>query len=243
MLLTTAGDGKAPCSNCLRQSRPCAYPLSRRGKRSKPSKQQHSRDEASTRMSDLRMVPYQPLRNGQTVNAFATAGESQEPVGSFTSVPIASQGFSTSPTMTCSITNPGLGDSQGLDSGALTDSYLRSVPPTTGSSLLRTSDFTAQAESEAPSEQQDQNEEPVNSPGQYWEHHGPWSWLSVCSQPGIRWVCDRTHSEDFVEVANDLTKALSRRLRLKLDQVRSRCSDEPNEDLAWRYVNGGCCGS
>ena len=81
-------------------------------------------------------------------------------------------------------------------------------------------------------------EELVPVQNTYWEHHGPWSWVSVCSQPGIRWVCERTQTDDFVEMANGLKKAWSRRLKLKRDQARPRRSPEVDESTAWKYVAG-----
>lgn len=71
-----------------------------------------------------------------------------------------------------------------------------------------------------------------------WEHHGPWSWVSVCSRPGLRWVCARTHSDDFVDIANGLTKTWSRRLKMQgFTPQRARMAD-PDRATAWSYAQG-----
>ena len=71
-----------------------------------------------------------------------------------------------------------------------------------------------------------------------WEHHGPWSWVSVCSQPGLRWVRERTGTDDFNRVATDLTKTWSRRLKMEKDGAAKRQLREPSKSVAWTYVTG-----
>lgn len=71
-----------------------------------------------------------------------------------------------------------------------------------------------------------------------WEHHGPWSWVSVCSQSGLAWVCRTSGNEDFIEIASELTKTWSRRLKTTRSQsFAARCA-EPDEGTAWKYVEG-----
>ena len=72
----------------------------------------------------------------------------------------------------------------------------------------------------------------------HWEHHGPWSWASVCSPPGVRWVCDRIHSNDFSDIANDLTRSWSRRLKVKRNEAIGSKSVEISEHTAGKYVAG-----
>jgi len=89
-----------------------------------------------------------------------------------------------------------------------------------------------------------------------WEHHGsaqtdppmlstvltprirPWSWVSVCSRPGLRWVCDRARTDEFVEIANGLTKTWSRRLKMKRFQNLKAKAPELDRALAAKYVAG-----
>ncbi|EXJ59415.1 uncharacterized protein A1O5_12296 [Cladophialophora psammophila CBS 110553] len=71
-----------------------------------------------------------------------------------------------------------------------------------------------------------------------WEHHGPWSWVSVCSRPGVRWVCERTKSDEFSEVASGLTRTWSRRLKMKRYRPLQIKYPDPALALAWKYVEG-----
>lgn len=72
----------------------------------------------------------------------------------------------------------------------------------------------------------------------HWEHHGPWSWASICSPPGVRWVSDRTACTEFGDIATDLTKAWSRRLKLMRARTVAQKSTEPDEPTAWKYISG-----
>ena len=67
-----------------------------------------------------------------------------------------------------------------------------------------------------------------------WEYHGPGSWLSICSEPGVRWVCDRTGAMDFTESARDLTQDWTRRLNLRRDLTRTK-APELDIKTAWLY--------
>lgn len=71
-----------------------------------------------------------------------------------------------------------------------------------------------------------------------WEHHGPWSWVSVCSQPGLRWVRERTGMDDFNRIATGLTKNWSRRLKMKKTGTVQRQVREPSKMVVWTYVTG-----
>ena len=74
------------------------------------------------------------------------------------------------------------------------------------------------------------------------EHHGPWSWVSICSQPGLKWVCERTRTDDFIEIANGLTKTWSRRLKMqRFQNVRDK-GPEIHRTTVWRYVAGRTLG-
>lgn len=71
-----------------------------------------------------------------------------------------------------------------------------------------------------------------------WEHHGPWSWASVCSQPGVKWVCAKLRSDEFLDTANGLTKTWSKRLKMKRFHQFETKALEPDAALAWKYVKG-----
>lgn len=73
-----------------------------------------------------------------------------------------------------------------------------------------------------------------------WEHHGPWSWVSVCSSPGLKWVSERAGNDDFVDIAYGLTKTWSRRLKMnRFRPIKSKWP-EPEKRDAWKYVTGKC---
>ena len=71
----------------------------------------------------------------------------------------------------------------------------------------------------------------------FWEHHGPGAWVSICSEPGLRWVCARTGSIDFIESAKGLISGWTKRLRFK-DGSSAQRTPEPDEATAWRYCTG-----
>ncbi|KAJ5756857.1 fungal-specific transcription factor domain-containing protein [Penicillium manginii] len=68
-----------------------------------------------------------------------------------------------------------------------------------------------------------------------WEHHGPGSWLSICSTPGVEWVSSKTGTTRFYEVAQGLVMGWTKKLTLASDKIRERCP-EPGVEDAWKYV-------
>ena len=86
-----------------------------------------------------------------------------------------------------------------------------------------------------------------------WEHHGestisglvvlalkdigPGSWLSICSQPGTRWVAERVGNAEFNRSAKVLTLGWSQRLKLMSPRNKSE-EPEPDEQTACKYCTG-----
>ncbi|KAJ6024475.1 fungal-specific transcription factor domain-containing protein [Penicillium herquei] len=68
-----------------------------------------------------------------------------------------------------------------------------------------------------------------------WEHHGPGSWLSICSTPGVQWVSAKTGTTRFYDVAQGLVMGWTKKLTLESDTIRERCP-EPGVEHAWKYV-------
>ncbi|KAJ5585689.1 fungal-specific transcription factor domain-containing protein [Penicillium hetheringtonii] len=68
-----------------------------------------------------------------------------------------------------------------------------------------------------------------------WEHHGPGSWLSICSTPGVRWVSAKTGTTRFHEIADGLVMGWTKKLTLASDTNRERCP-EPELGNAWKYA-------
>ncbi|CAI7580131.1 unnamed protein product [Penicillium pancosmium] len=68
-----------------------------------------------------------------------------------------------------------------------------------------------------------------------WEHHGPGSWLSICSTPGVQWVSAKTGTTRFYDVALGLVMGWTRKLTLASGTNRERCP-EPGVGNAWKYV-------
>jgi hypothetical protein len=68
-----------------------------------------------------------------------------------------------------------------------------------------------------------------------WEYHGPGSFLSICSKPGIDWVSEKSGSTDFVGIAKTFSHETTR--PLKLDRkINSQRAPEPDPEAAWRYA-------
>jgi hypothetical protein len=88
-----------------------------------------------------------------------------------------------------------------------------------------------------------------------WEHHGessqfslifsshfftvigPTSWLSICSEPGIGWVSERTGVVDFAKSAKGLTLGWTRRLKLDYGATRER-APQIDAETAWGFSKG-----
>ncbi|CZR52471.1 uncharacterized protein PAC_02348 [Phialocephala subalpina] len=68
-----------------------------------------------------------------------------------------------------------------------------------------------------------------------WEYHGPGSFLSICSKPGIDWVTEKSGSIDFVGIAKTFSRETTR--PLKLDRkINPQRAPEPNPETAWKYA-------
>ncbi|KIV78617.1 hypothetical protein PV11_06251 [Exophiala sideris] len=63
---------------------------------------------------------------------------------------------------------------------------------------------------------------------------GPSSWLSICSIPGVNWVCERTGSREFSDSARDHLKVWTKRMKLQGQMSREK-SAEPDGSTARRY--------
>ncbi|RVX72409.1 hypothetical protein B0A52_03597 [Exophiala mesophila] len=68
------------------------------------------------------------------------------------------------------------------------------------------------------------------------ENYGRESWLSVCSPSGIAWIQNQVASDDFTNIASDLTASWSKQLRLSRNEAAQRGA-EPQADLAWKYTH------
>ncbi|KAF2491273.1 hypothetical protein BU16DRAFT_564980 [Lophium mytilinum] len=66
------------------------------------------------------------------------------------------------------------------------------------------------------------------------EHHGPQSWLSICSDSGVRWVSQKIGIPDFNNSASSLTNVISR--GLKMQQMNKHQRPEPDRETAWSYT-------
>lgn len=66
---------------------------------------------------------------------------------------------------------------------------------------------------------------------------GPGSWLSICSNPGIKWVCERTETSGFHESAKGLTLGWTKRLKLQGSMSRHK-APELDLETAWLYSQG-----
>lgn len=71
-----------------------------------------------------------------------------------------------------------------------------------------------------------------------WEHHGPSSWVSVCSPPGLKWVCERMGTNEFIDSAKLLVHTWSSRLTMKTHPVTAQRRPEPDATTAWAYTLG-----
>lgn len=70
-------------------------------------------------------------------------------------------------------------------------------------------------------------------------YQGPGSWLSICSEPGLRWVASRAGTTKFDQSARGLVMGWTERLSLSRRANRER-STELGPELAWTYVRCVC---
>ncbi|BCS23676.1 fungal specific transcription factor domain-containing protein [Aspergillus puulaauensis] len=68
-----------------------------------------------------------------------------------------------------------------------------------------------------------------------WEHHGPGSWLSICSKPGVRWVASKAETSRFGPIAHSLVMDWTKHLTVSQSLSRERCP-EPDRETASRYA-------
>jgi len=71
-----------------------------------------------------------------------------------------------------------------------------------------------------------------------WEYHEPWSWTSICSDTGSKWLWTVTGNRGFAASAKRFAKDLVRRSSYDRYLSTSAASPEPDEATAWRYVTG-----
>ncbi|KIW27762.1 uncharacterized protein PV07_07470 [Cladophialophora immunda] len=68
-----------------------------------------------------------------------------------------------------------------------------------------------------------------------WEYHGPRSFLSICSRPGIQWVASKTGNSSFNTSARTFTTYITGRLKIEKMLSKER-KPEPDQEIAWRYT-------
>lgn len=66
---------------------------------------------------------------------------------------------------------------------------------------------------------------------------GPGSFLSICSQAGVKWVSERTGSSNFGASASDLAAFVASILKLHQTSKIERVA-EPDGETAWKYSHG-----
>lgn len=68
-----------------------------------------------------------------------------------------------------------------------------------------------------------------------WEYHGPGSFLSICSKPGVDWVGEKTGSSDFIGIARMFSRDVTRLLKLDCKISLDR-TPEPDRETAYRFT-------
>ncbi|OQV03055.1 Fungal specific transcription factor domain-containing protein [Cladophialophora immunda] len=112
---------------------------------------------------------------------------------------------------------------------------MRTPPPWSGQTATIDSAFSLDDRSVG---NDDTNEYTFSTPTQIWEHHGPGSWLSLCSEPGVSWAAEKIGGENFAKSAQKLTAAWNRRWQFdtKTPTNSNRVDgSEPEPATAWKY--------
>ncbi|KIX06975.1 uncharacterized protein Z518_04951 [Rhinocladiella mackenziei CBS 650.93] len=70
-----------------------------------------------------------------------------------------------------------------------------------------------------------------------WEYHEPWSWTSICSETGSKWIRSVTGSRDFVATTKRFAQDMVPRSSYDKYLSASARSPETGEATAWKYVD------
>ncbi|KIW06082.1 uncharacterized protein PV09_03253 [Verruconis gallopava] len=68
------------------------------------------------------------------------------------------------------------------------------------------------------------------------EHHGPTSYLSICSHPAVRWISQMGSAPDFVSTAQNFSLNTTRTLKLD-SKLSTERAPEPDADIARIYCD------
>lgn len=248
-----AGVDGIPCKDCRRRDKLCVVPPSRRKKRVSTPQVSAPIEDRLARMEAL-------LQNAVTTNPPAPASISVNHTGANGAEAVESTGTpsdTVSETITSSREEFRL-TGQRRRHGKATSSSWTSLPkdsysntsqgfaldhsnvfPDGLSHVLQPAeqprDSTTDQENIASS---DNEEGVIQLQSVNWEHHGPSSWVSICSPPGLRWVCGRMGTNEFIDSAKLLVHTWSSRLTFQHHQIPAQRQPEPDAATAWAYTSG-----
>lgn len=231
------GSGGSPCGNCARRDKPCIYPPSLRKRRADEAQTSNEIETRLRRMEALLQAgreaeASQTLQNPIWLSRPATA-DSPTPVHLRSALSTQSSALPWYQSRR-----------NGTSSSKTSPTDIHSKLPITvlqGSQKASHLDLEDVAFNFEPSlaglgGQANYEESEMPSQEIQWEKYASGSWMSVCSQPGQRWVCKRTGSVDFVEIAKALALGLKRRLTIEQELSSPKAPDEPDEATAWTFV-------
>ncbi|KAB8212103.1 fungal-specific transcription factor domain-containing protein [Aspergillus parasiticus] len=222
-------DGSDPCGNCLDRGKQCIYPvLQRRGRKS--NEQRTIRSCASPAKTIERPNDW----GGCNVfsNTTTTTDRPSFSIAEMRQGQIHREPSLTGPgQISQNITETaGSADRVAVGEMAFSIGLSRTLPHGNDTENVHRRPPTPR-DSEIDREEATMDLQAIN-----WEHHGPGSWLSICSTPGVQWVSAKAGTTRFDEIAQDLVMGWTKKLTLASDSIRERCP-EPGVETAWRYVS------
>lgn len=251
-----AGVDGIPCKDCRRRDKLCVVPPSRRKKRVSTSQVPAPIEDRLARMEAL-------LQNAVTTNPPAPASISLNQAGTHSVEPCATVETTATPSDTVSETIASSREEFRMTDrltrhGNATSSPWTSLPKDSYSNTSQgfaldhsnvfpdglshdlqpaeqPRDSTTDQENIASS---DNEEGVIQLQSVNWEHHGPSSWVSICSPPGLRWVCGRMGTNEFIDSAKLLVHTWSSRLTFQHHQIPAQRQPEPDAATAWAYTSG-----
>ncbi|KAI5460730.1 fungal-specific transcription factor domain-containing protein [Mariannaea sp. PMI_226] len=224
-------DGSMPCGNCQDRNKQCIYlPRSRRKRkdqniRSLPSPESRANSATSTRQ--FRFVEERENgRHREDSSSIIVGNAIMSPVDMFPK-PDARRPSTTGPSPeTTTVPEPVPSTTSSPTNVVLShnEAAPEYIPQPHVQSVLtpRMSDV-------------DREEATIDLKNINWQHHGPGSWLSICSEPGIRWVSVKAKSSGFGDVARDLTADWTKHLSFSQCPIQ-KAGPEPDFDEAWQYA-------
>ncbi len=237
LFTVSIGSGGNPCSDCTRLHKECIYPASQRRRKRKIQDHYHNPPRKTAGGTDNGI-------NFSIGGRNETQGSTQVPqIGpsvAFTSLYASIEAEDTQEVPNSHDASVSIQPRGNLRNAIpQAEDYSSMHPISSRAPLARDSpESTGGSDSGVflrPTEQEDIN----HALGEFsWEHHDPWSWTSVCSDAGSKWVCSVTRSQDFIPISKRFVNDINRRSPKEESLLFNSVSPGVDKETVLQYVTG-----